>query len=548
MAEWGGLENRCALARTVGSNPTLSAITLDKTRKILSFKDQETPSKPLQRKGSGMKITFTKSSALVGRVIAGTGEDLSFCISLNTLNDKTGQLITNAMKNLDFSGKSGQCCCVHLPSSAEASFVTLVGFGDQNKLTEQKVAELGASLVSFLKTKEGSPVTICFTNLHVPGMTEAQTVAQVACGLLLKSWSFEKYKAPKPDEQKWPHTLTLITEDPEAAEKTFADLKAVAEGIFLTRELITEPCNIIYPETFVERAKELKALGIKIDVLDEKDMEKLGMGALLGVGQGSEKESRLLVLQWNNGQKDQAPIAIVGKGVTFDTGGISIKPSNNMDEMKTDMSGAAVVVGLLKALAGRKAKVNVVGVAGLVENMPSGSAQRPGDVVKTMSGKTIEILNTDAEGRLVLADALWYTQDRFKPQAMVNLATLTGAIVIALGHEQAGIFSNNDALSAKLIKSGKAVDELLWPMPLSEAYDKDIDSDIADMKNLGSPGGAASSTAAAQLLQRFVNGVPWAHLDIAGVAWTKKDRPLAARGASGFGVRLLENWIRTTYE
>jgi leucyl aminopeptidase len=495
-----------------------------------------------------MNITFTKAGPLSGRIIAGTGEDMAHCEAINTLNEKTGQLITNAIKNRDFSGKSGQCCCVHLPPSSDASFLNLVGFGDQNKLTEQKVTELGASLVAFLKTKEGSDITICFNNLHVPGMTEAQTVAQVAYGLLLKSWSFEKYRAAKPDAPKWPSNITVITEDVTAAEAAFMTLKAVAEGIFLTRDLITEPCNIIYPETFVERAKELKSLGVKIDVLDEKDMQKLGMGALLGVGQGSEKESRLLVLQWNNGPKDQAPIAIVGKGVTFDTGGISIKPAGNMDEMKTDMSGAAVVVGLMKALAGRNAKVNVVGVAGLVENMPSGSALRPGDVVTTMSGKTIEILNTDAEGRLVLADALWYTQDRFKPQAMVNLATLTGAIVIALGHEQAGIFSNNDALSEKLIKSATAVDELLWRMPLSDTYDRDIDSDIADMKNLGAPGGAASSTAAAQLLQRFVNDVPWAHLDIAGVAWTKKDRPLAARGASGFGVRLLENWIRTEFE
>ena len=495
-----------------------------------------------------MNITFTKMVPLSGRVIAGAGEDMALCESVSALNAKAGQVVNVAIKNRDFKGKTGECCCIHIPTPAEVSFLNLVGFGNMEKLNEQKITELGASLVSFLKTKNGDDTTICFSNLHVPALPHPHVIAHVAYGLLLKSWSFDIYKKVKEDSPIWPKNITFITTDPIAAETAFKSLKAVAEGIFLTRTLISEPCNVIYPETFVERVKDLKSLGIKMDVLDEKDMKKLGMNALLGVGEGSVKESRLLVLEWNNGPKDQAPIAIVGKGVTFDTGGISIKPAANMDEMKTDMSGAAVVVGLMKALASRGAKVNVVGVAGLVENMPSGSAQRPGDVVKAMSGTTIEILNTDAEGRLVLADALWYTQDRFKPQAMVNLATLTGAIVIALGHEQAGLFSNNDDLSEKLTQSSKAVDELLWRMPLSDTYDRDIDSDIADIKNLGAPGGAASSTAAAQFLQRFVNNVPWAHLDIAGVAWTKKDRPLAGRGASGFGVRLLENWIRTHYE
>ncbi len=495
-----------------------------------------------------MNITFTKVAPLSGRVITGAGQDMALCESVNELNAKNNQIISQAFKNRDFQGKSGQCCCIHMPANSDVTFLNLVGYGDLDALTEQKITEIGAGLVSFLKTKAGDPFTICMENLNTPGFAHADIIAHLAYGFLLKSWSFDTYKKPKEDAHIWPKSLTFMTHDPLATEAAFKNLKAMAEGIFLTRELITEPCNVIYPETFVDRVKDLKSLGIKVEVLDEKDMQKLGMNALLGVGVGSEKESRLLVLEWNNGSKDQAPIAIVGKGVTFDTGGISIKPAANMDEMKTDMSGAAVVVGLMKALAGRGAKVNVVGVAGLVENMPSGSAQRPGDVVKAMSGTTIEILNTDAEGRLVLADALWYTQDKYKPQAMVNLATLTGAIVIALGHEQAGLFSNNDDLAEKLTKSAKAVDELLWRMPLSEAYDRDIDSDIADIKNLGAPGGAASSTAAAQFLQRFVNNVPWAHLDIAGVAWTKKDRPLASRGASGFGVRLLEKWIRTHYE
>ena len=305
--------------------------------------------------------------------------------------------------------------------------------------------------------------------------------------------------------------------------------------------------NVLYPETMALKALDLKNLGLTVEVLGEKDMEKLGMGALLGVGQGSIRESKLIILQWSNGPKDQAPIAVVGKGVTFDTGGISIKPSNGMEDMKYDMAGSGVVLGLMKALAMRQAKVNIVGVMGMVENMPSGSAQRPADVVTSMSGQTIEVLNTDAEGRLVLADALWYTQDRFKPQTMINLATLTGAIKVALGEEYAGLFSNNDELSEKLTEAGKIVQEPLWRLPMGEAYDRDIDSDIADMKNVGSGRGAGSITAA-QFLQRFVNNVPWAHLDIASVAWQKKTHPLTGKGATAFGVRLLNEFIAKNYE
>ena len=327
----------------------------------------------------------------------------------------------------------------------------------------------------------------------------------------------------------------------------------VADGVFFTRDLVSEPANVLYPVTLAKQAQTLSKLGIKVEVLNEAQMAKLGMGALLGVGQGSIRESRMVVMQWNGadkpakGKKAEAPIAFVGKGVTFDTGGISIKPSGGMEDMKWDMGGSGVVIGLMKALAGRKAKVNAVGVVGLVENMPGGNAQRPGDIVTSMSGQTIEVLNTDAEGRLVLADALWYTKERFKPKFMVNLATLTGAIIVCLGGEMAGLFSNNDRLSERLTEAGKKVDENLWRMPLGDAYDKMINSDAADMKNIGAGRGAGSTTAA-QFLQRFVDKTPWAHLDIAGVTWSKAEKPTVPKGGTGFGVRLLDRLVADYYE
>ncbi|MGH6929158.1 MAG: leucyl aminopeptidase, partial [Dongiaceae bacterium] len=320
------------------------------------------------------------------------------------------------------------------------------------------------------------------------------------------------------------------------------------DAVFFTRDLVSEPANVLFPESFAQRARELTKLGVKIEILGEAQMKKLGMGALLGVGQGSERESQLVVMQWEGAPdaRNKAPVAFVGKGVTFDTGGISIKPAAGMEEMKWDMGGAGAVIGALHALAARKARANVVGIAGLVENMPSGTAQRPGDVVKSMSGQTIEVINTDAEGRLVLADALWYCRDRFKPQAMIDLATLTGAIMVSLGREHAGLFSNNDALAERLLAAGKGVGEPLWRMPLGEAYDKLINSDIADMKNIGNRYGG--SITAAQFLQRFVNDVPWAHIDIAGMAWTKKDSPTVPKGATAFGVQLLNHLVQEYYE
>jgi leucyl aminopeptidase len=307
---------------------------------------------------------------------------------------------------------------------------------------------------------------------------------------------------------------------------------------------------VIYPQTLAAACLELKKLGVKVEVLDEKQIKRLGMGALFGVAQGSVRPPRVVAMSWlgNPSAKDKRPACFVGKGVTFDTGGISLKPAAGMEDMKYDMAGAGAVIGALKALAGRKAKANVVGVVGLVENMPDGGAQRPSDIVTTMSGQTVEVLNTDAEGRLVLADAMWYVQEKFDPRCVIDLATLTGAIVVALGHEYAGLFSNNDTLADQLQKAGTAADEKLWRFPLGEAYDKDIDSGVADMKNIGDGRGAGSITAA-QFLQRFIKkGMPWAHLDIAGMAWAHKERAITPKGASGFGVRLLDRFIAETIE
>jgi leucyl aminopeptidase len=340
--------------------------------------------------------------------------------------------------------------------------------------------------------------------------------------------------------------------DPAAARRDFADMEKVAEGVFFTRDLVSEPANVIFPKSLAAEAKKLTKLGVKVQVLGIAEMRKLGMGALLGVGQGSAHESQLLIMRWDGAGtrgkgKAAAPVAFVGKGVTFDTGGISIKPAANMEDMKWDMGGAGAVIGAMRALAGRKAKANVIGVCALVENMPSGTAQRPGDIVTSMSGQTIEVINTDAEGRLVLADALWYVQEKFKPRAIVDLATLTGAIIIALGHEYAGLFANDDKLSEKLTAAGTAVGEGLWRLPLGDAYDKAIDSDAADMKNVGNRAGG--SITAAQFLQRFIKkGTPWAHLDIAGVAWASKGKSTVPKGGTGFGVRLLDRFVADTYE
>ncbi|MEO1192154.1 MAG: leucyl aminopeptidase [Pseudomonadota bacterium] len=361
------------------------------------------------------------------------------------------------------------------------------------------------------------------------------------------AYRFDKYKTTTKEEDKPKlEKLTFKVSDKAAAKAAFAPLEALAKGIYRTRDLVSEPANVIYPKSFVQAAKKLSSQGLEISVLGRKEMEKLGMGSLLGVAQGSVREPQLLVMEWKGGGS-AAPVAVCGKGVTFDTGGISLKPPANMEDMKWDMGGAGVVVGLMEALARRGAKANVVGLCGLVENMPDGNAQRPGDIVTSASGQTIEVINTDAEGRLVLADVLWYAQKEYKPAQIIDLATLTGAIMVALGKEHAGLFSNNDELSEQLTAAGKEVGESLWRLPMGEAYDRMIDSDAADMKNVGNRMGG--SITAAQFLQRFVEDeTPWAHLDIAGVTWLDKSEPTAAKGASAFGVRLLDAFIASNHE
>ncbi|MBI1274642.1 leucyl aminopeptidase [bacterium] len=478
-------------------------------------------------------------------LVVGVFEDGTLTKQAKAVDEGTKGFLSRALKTAEFKGKKGKFFHAVMPHGWER--VIVAGLGSMDKFEPLDAQNLGGDLVAFLngqRVKEAA-VALCGNKLLV---SDHDLAAEVAYGAQLRSYRFDKYRTKEPEEKKPTlKKLTIMAADKNEAGRQYERLEAVIEGVFLTRDLVSEPANIVHPDSFPAYCKELAALGVEVEVLGEKEMKKLGMNALLGVGQGSDKESKLIVMQWNGGKKNDAPVAFIGKGVCFDTGGISIKPAANMEEMKWDMAGAGVVTGLMKTLATRKAKVNVVCVAGVVENMPDGNAQRPGDVVTSMSGQTIEVINTDAEGRLVLADALWYTQDRFKPKFMVNLATLTGAIIVALADVHAGLFSNNDVLSTRLTESGIAVGEPLWRLPLGKEYDEKINCDIADVKNVGDGSGAGSITAA-QFLQRFVNDVPWAHLDIAGTAWTKKDKSICPKGGTAFGVRLLDHLVEHFYE
>jgi len=420
--------------------------------------------------------------------------------------------------------------------------VLVVGLGEPGKIDAAGWEKAGAAIVAKLLTSGETAVSVDFAGVGA----DAEAAAHLAHGAVLRAYRFDKYRTTMKDKAKPTLTSLTIVNAPAGSDTAFAPLAAIAAGVMLTRDLVSEPANVIYPESFVERARVLADAGISIDVLDEAAMRRLGMGALLGVSLGSEREARMLVMRWNGGG-DAKPVVLVGKGVTFDTGGISLKPPAGMEDMKWDMGGAGAVTGAMLALAGRKAKANVIGVCGLVENMPDGKAQRPGDVVTSMSGQTIEVINTDAEGRLVLCDAIWWAQEEFAPEVVVDLATLTGAIIISLGHEFGGIFANDDGLAAQLIAAGAATGDKLWRMPLDEPYDKLIDSQIADMKNVGPREGG--SITAAKFIQRFVKpGVKWAHLDIAGMVWASKDGALWAKGATGYGVRLLDRFIADNFE
>lgn len=482
--------------------------------------------KPKATKGLAVAIAVTEALKLSP---AGT-----------KLDKDTGGLVTKAIGTGRFKGKAGQVTHFVAPASTPYEQIILVGLGDEKKICPLGYENAGGTLVAKANALGVKTLHVLLDTAPGKKLGKDAAAAHLLFGAEMKTYRFDKYFTKEKAEDK-PTLAAFAVITPEAAEakKAYAPLEALKKGVFLTRNVVTEPANIIHPESLAAECKKLEADGVKVTILGEKEMKKLGMGALLGVGQGSAFESQLVIMEWHGGKKSDAPLAFVGKGVCFDTGGISIKPSGGMEEMKWDMGGAGTVLGLMKTLAGRKAKINAIGVAGLVENMPGHEAQRPGDVVTSMSGQTIEVLNTDAEGRLVLADALWYTQSKYKPKFMIDLATLTGAIIISLGKEYAGLFSNNDKLADKLMKLGETTGEKTWRLPLGDAYDKQINSQIADMQNIGRDREAGSITAA-QFLQRFVNDVPWVHLDIAGTAWSKTDAPIVPKGATAFGVRLLD--------
>ena len=485
------------------------------------------------------KPALPRSGALV--LLIGEGEMPSGV--WQQADEATDGAISRAFKAAEFNGAKDRTCTILAPG-AGLSRVVAVGLGKPADLTARVLNEAGGhTAVTVLREPAGSVAT---------GALQPAQVAEVALGAALRAYRFDRYRTKEKTEDKPKLTkLSLLTADPARAKSAWEPLHGVAKGVFLARDLVSEPPNVLHPAEMADRCKKLSELGLKIDVLGPREMSRLGFGALLGVAQGSVNEPRMVVMHWNgasgNARKAKGkPLAFIGKGVTFDTGGISIKPAGGMEDMKWDMAGAGTVVGLMAALAGRKAKVDVVGLVGLVENMPSGTAQRPGDVVKSYSGQTIEVINTDAEGRLVLADVLWYCQQKFDPRFMVDLATLTGAMIVALGHEYAGMFSNDDALTQKLSAVGQATGEKVWRFPLDDVYDRLIRSDIADMKNIG--GRPAGSISAAHFIQRFVNEKPWVHLDIAGVAWSTKDAPCVPKGATAFGVRLLDRLVAEHYE
>jgi leucyl aminopeptidase len=454
--------------------------------------------------------------------------------------------VSRAMKAAKFEGKRDQMLDILAPAGTKFERIAVLGLGDPAKLSAREVELVGGTLAGALQQMKAREATIAADISAGTKPRPGQIAALLASGARLRVYSFTKYKSKKPDEKNGLASLTLLTGDAAAAKRAFTDLDAVAEGVHFARDLVNEPANHLYPIEFAARARALTKYGVNVEVLAPAQMEKLGMGALLGVAQGSSHPPRFVVMRWNGGKRDAEPIAFIGKGVTFDTGGISIKPAAGMEDMKGDMGGAACVAGLMLALAKRKARANVVGVLGLVENMPDANAQRPGDIVKSMSGQTIAVLNTDAEGRLVLADALWYVQNRFKPKFMIDLATLTGAILVALGKEHAGLFSNSDELSTRITEVGLETGEKVWRMPMGPEYDKMIDFEVADMKNIG--GRNAGSITGAQFVQRFVNNVPWAHLDVAGTAMDSLKSPISQGWASGWGVRLLNRLVEKYYE
>jgi leucyl aminopeptidase len=520
-------------------------MSLNVNFEILSFDEAKAR---LAAAGSGEKpLTLV--------VFAGDDLNLGPC-ARETLKETQAQL-SRAAAAAKFKGKSGTSLEIYAPQGVTGADrlivlgVGMVSSGNGGDADIQKAKAFDDFITlggqASAKIGQGAQALVLFDPPSTPADIAAAS-GQFALGAALRSYKFDLYRTKKKDEaeREGESDIAIAVADVDASRAAVADVTSLAEGVNLARTLVNEPANVLSPAEFAHRASELAKLGVEVEVLGEEKMTELGLRALLGVGRGSANESQLVVLRWNGGAPDAKPIAFVGKGVVFDTGGISIKPAASMEDMKGDMAGAAAVTGLLYALASRKAKANVVGVLGLVENMPSGEAQRPGDIVKSMSGQTIEVINTDAEGRLVLADALWYVKEKYEPAFIIDLATLTGAILVALGHEHAGLFSNNDELADRILAAGKATGEKAWRLPMGPAYDKLIDSKFADMKNTG--GRNAGSITAAQFLERFVDKTPWAHLDIAGTGMGSPASDINQSWGPGWGVRLLDRLVRDYYE
>ena len=496
-----------------------------------------------------MQIGFAaKPQDGAGALVVGSSER-ELLPEAAALDKRLGGALRRAMEASRFKGRVGDAIELLAPSGLAASRVILAGTGPGAKFDKSGAERLAAGVVGRLLASGEKQLTFSIDVPKGSKLKPAQAATHLAMGAQLRSYSFHKYRTKQRDEHEPTLSdVTVVTEDAATARKSWERMRAVADGVFLARDLVNEPPNVMSPQEFAARARALSKLGVKVEVLGEAEMRKLGMNALLGVGQGSERESQLVVMQWNGGRKKDEPVAFVGKGVCFDSGGLSLKTGVGMMGMKGDMGGAAAVTGTMHALAARKARVNAVGILGLVENMPDGKAQRPDDVVTSASGQTIEILNTDAEGRLVLADALWYAQTKFKPRFVIDLATLTGAIMIALGLEHAGLFSNDEKLADRIQQAGREVGEVVWRLPLGDGYDKMLKSKIADMKNISgvTHGG---SIVAAQFLQRFIDKTPWAHLDIAGVAWQDgEQKPLSPGWGVGWGVRILDRLVADHYE
>ena len=492
-----------------------------------------------------VKVGFVPLSAPArGTLVVFCDEALKLGAATRKALGSAADLVKRAAAAAEFKGKNGATLDLLEPDGIKIQRLIVVGVGKPSELKEKDFLKFGGALAGKLNAATEAVTVLA----ELPdGAIEPANAASIGAGVRLRAYRFNRYKTKKKDENDALRAqVSILVGDVAATRKAFAASAQVVDGVLMARELVNEPPNVLYPEEFARRAGQLRKLGVTVEVLDVKAMTKLGMGALLGVAQGSARPGRTVIMRWNGGKRGAQPVAFVGKGVCFDTGGISIKGAANMEDMKGDMGGAACVVGLMQALAARKAHVNAVGAIGLVENMPDGNAQRPGDIVTSMSGQTIEIINTDAEGRLVLADLLWYVSKKFKPKFIVDLATLTGAIMVALGTEHAGLFSNNDELAQRLSEAGAATGEKVWRMPLGPEYDKLIDSQFADMKNTG--GRHGGSITAAQFLQRFVDSTPWAHLDIAGTAMGAPKTEINQSWGSGYGVRLLDRLVADHYE